>query len=319
MTSLALYLSIMALCYVIGAKLVKNPDKFTFVSKISQTAVYLLIFTMGANIGSNPEVISGLGSVGIQALATVIAALAGSIVAAYIMRKILGLDRHGLREGEDDVKDTSAENDGYSPYRASLLTFLDAVAGMAFGYLVILRTVRDTDAFLNVCGTLIDILLCLLLGAIGFGLGMEGKLIGMFRSIGVKILALPVASILGTFAFGFLYNLVSPLSLRETMAIFAGLGWYSFAPAAILKAGLTEAAAISFLHNIFREVFSIMLIPIVSAKIGYFEAAAMPGSSGMDCCLPSMRLCTNSIMVIYSLVSGVLMSLTIPVWMAIIL
>ena len=319
MTSLALYLSIMALCYVIGVKLVKNPEKFAFVSKISQSAVYLLIFTMGANIGSNPEVISSLGSVGIQALATVAAALLGSISAAYVMRKILGLNRHGLREGEEDVKDTSMENEGYSPYKASVLTFLDAVLGMAFGYLVIFRTVENTQAFLDLCGTLIDILLCLLLGAIGLGLGMEGKLIDMFRSIGIKIIALPAAQILGTFAFGFIYCLVSPLSLKETMAVFAGLGWYSFAPAAILKAGFTEAAAVSFLHNIFREVLSIMLIPIVSSKIGYFEAAAMPGSSGMDCCLPSIRICTNSIIVIYSLVSGVLMSLTIPVWMAIIL
>ena len=71
-------------------------------------------------------------------------------------------------------------------------------------------------------------------------------------------------------------------SLREAMAVGAGFGWYSLAPGIIMDAGLIEASAVSFLHNVLREIISILFLPFVAEKIG-----CLHGRIAGDGCLPA--------------------------------
>ncbi len=98
MQQIALYLSIMTACYLFSSILIRNKEKFAFVSNATGIAIYLLIFVMGLRIGANEEAMGNLSAIGGQALITIIMALAGSILFAFIIRKIFVLNRYGLRE-----------------------------------------------------------------------------------------------------------------------------------------------------------------------------------------------------------------------------
>jgi uncharacterized membrane protein YbjE (DUF340 family) len=60
-----------------------------------------------------------------------------------------------------------------------------------------------------------------------------------------------------------------------------------------------------------REVFSIILVPIVARYVGYVEAIALPGAPGMDVCLPIVERSTSGTVAVYSFISGLALSLSV--------
>lgn len=62
-----------------------------------------------------------------------------------------------------------------------------------------------------------------------------------------------------------------------------------------------------------------MLIPVVAKKIGYIETTGMPGAAAMDVCLPIVEKSTRSDIAVYSFVSGVTLSILVPVLVPLIL
>ena len=76
-----------------------------------------------------------------------------------------------------------------------------------------------------------------------------------------------------------------------------------------MDAGLIEASAVSFLHNVLREIISILFLPFVAEKIGYIEAACMGGSPAMDVCLPVINKETKGKAVTYGFITGVIIEL----------
>ena len=303
------YMGIMMVFYILSDKVLKR-DFSKPVSLISDVAIYLLVFTMGTRIGANEEVISKLGIVGIQALATTFLAFFGSIGMAFLTRSFIMLDRQGLGKNRIDYQEDEDEEErpGSSSLKSTVIIFSLVVLGMLAGHFIIPSMFDDIDLYQSRSGTLIDIFLCILLAGVGYGLGIEGNIWGRIRSIGFRVLALPIAIMSGTAIMGFCYGVYSPMSIKESLAIFMGMGWYGLAPAIIMNAGYATASAISFLHNIFREVLSMLLIPVVASRIGYFEAASLPGSTGMDCCLPAIRKYTNNDVAVMSLISGMICS-----------
>ena len=148
---------------------------------------------------------------------------------------------------------------------------------------------------------------------VGLDLGLEGTVLSMMKEAGLRILVFPLACIVGTLIGAALCGLLFKLSLPESLAIGAGFGWYSLAPGIIMEAGYLTASAISFLHNVMREVFSILLLPLIAAKVGCIEAACVPGAPAMDVCLPIINRATQGRGVTYGFVTGVTMSFLVPI------
>ena len=128
------------------------------------------------------------------------------------------------------------------------------------------------------------------------------------------MLVFPVVVILATTVGGFVISLIySDLSIGESLAICYGFGWYTFAPIAISNAGYVMAGAISFLHNVIRELAGIVLMPILAKRIGYLEVAAIPGVAAMDVCLPIIERVTRQDIIIYSFLIGFSQAIFVPV------
>ena len=147
----------------------------------------------------------------------------------------------------------------------------------------------------------------------GLTLGLDGSVFRNIKKAGAGIILFPIAAVLGSVIGGVIYAAISPMTLREGIAISCGFGWYTYAPNVILQAGYPVASAVSFLHNVLREVAGIIGIPFLAQKIGYVEACAVPGVAAMDVCMPIVERSAREDTVVYSFGIGLLMCLSVPV------
>ena len=74
-----------------------------------------------------------------------------------------------------------------------------------------------------------------------------------------------------------------------------------------------EISAISFMHNVMRELLGILLLPVVAKKLGYIESTGLVGAGAMDVCLPIIVRTTSGNMAVYAFITGVVLSFSVPV------
>lgn len=317
---LLLYWSIMLACYFAASRVRAYADRFSFLDKVLTGLISLLVFVMGMKMGADEEVISSLGTIGLQAAVITLFAVGGSIGAVTLSRKILGLDRQGMphcsslqtAESDDERKGSAADNRGELLMTLLILSFV--AAGMVFGYFAVPKLIgQNRDGFESLCGDLMVVGICILLGIIGFTMGLTGEIVHHLKHVGPKVIIVPLMAVLGSLAGGAFYGTVSSLTIKEGIAVSAGFGWYTLAPSLIAEAGHTVAGAVSFMHNVIREVLGIIGIPMFARYFGYLEAAAVPGVAAMDVCLPIVEKSTRQETVVYSFVTGFFMCLTVPV------
>lgn len=183
---------------------------------------------------------------------------------------------------------------------------LAVVIGVTAGYLIV------PDFLVQYMGTLMTVGLCFLLFFVGMDIGRQGSTLQDIKKMGLRILLVPVAVALGTMVGGLAAAVVLPMSVQDTLAVSAGFGWYSLAPA-LLADYSAEVSAVSFLHNVLREVVGLVLIPIVAEKLGYLETVSLPGAASMDVCLPIVEKTTSGTIAVYSFVSGLAITILVPI------
>lgn len=321
MALLILYWAIMIIFYFIASKLRSYEDKFGFIGSALNVVIYVLVLIMGLRMGANEEVISSLGTIGVQAVFITAFTVAGSMLAVTVMRKILGLNRQGVPMGTEYVTGSKNESERDGDAEASesngtakttILILLFVALGMLLGYFVIPRIFTDTEVFQEMSGSWLVIGICILLGLVGFTMGLEGTVVKSLKTAGKNVFLIPIAAIAGSLIFGMLYGLISPLSVREAAAVSAGFGWYTFAPGVIAEAGHDLAGAVSFMHNVIRETMGIITIPVAAQKIGYLEAISIPGVAATDICMPIVKKSCRPETVIYSFCMGMIMNAVVP-------
>ena len=168
------------------------------------------------------------------------------------------------------------------------------------------------EALLEASGNLLIVGLCLLLFFVGVDLGREGTVVASFKKVGPRVLVFPIAIVMGTLLAAFMVSLFLPITARESMAVSAGFGWYTLAPI-ILAEYSTEISALSFLYNVMRELLGIILIPVVAKYVGFVECTSLPGAAAMDVCLPIVEKATAPNITIYSFITGVVLSISVPI------
>jgi len=159
--------------------------------------------------------------------------------------------------------------------------------------------------------TLIMVMLCLLLFVIGLDMSRNKTVFSQIKRLGLKIVLLPVfiaiGSILGALAASFIID----MDPRYAMAIGAGFGWYSLS--GVMLTGLVNAriGTMALLSNVFREMLSIVIMPIVVKYFGKIAAVAPGGATTMDTTLPIVVQYAGSEMSVVSFVSGFILSMMV--------
>ena len=323
MADLCLYLGITLVGYVIGYISRAYRSRLHWVGTAQTVFLFTLVLMMGMKMGANEEVTAHLGSIGLTALVITVFTIAFSVLGIYLTRKLMKIDKFGHLKGSAPAEPSQPAHENATSESASsntsvggmtVLIVLAVVGGMAVGYLVIRRIFAgNMPAFDEYISLGIKLGLCSLLIFVGIDLGLDPAVVENFKKVGIRVLAFPAAAIVFTLLGAGISGMLMGLSIRESLAIGAGFGWYSLAPGIIMDAGYVTASAISFLHNVLRELLSILFIPVVAQKIGYVETTGMPGAAAMDVCLPLVEKSTSSEITVYSFVSGVILSALVPV------
>ncbi|MBW4828850.1 MAG: lysine exporter LysO family protein [Clostridiaceae bacterium] len=192
----------------------------------------------------------------------------------------------------------------------SLSIILAVVLGIGAGYFIL------PDWVFSYTGTIADIGLCLLLFFVGMDIGKQKGIFKDLKKMGFKILLVPImiiiGSILGSIVGGFLLKMPT----NESGAVGAGLGWYTLS-SVMLTSYSTELSAIAFLTNVIREIIALIIVPIIAKHIGYLECIAPCGATAMDTALPVISKSTDSKTTIVSFISGVILSLVVPILVSI--
>ncbi len=318
MTDIILYIGIIIVSGIVGSRVRGYKDRLGWTGKVQTCAIVMLVVLMGSRMGSNEEVINNLGTIGLAAFTMTIAMMAGSLLCLFIVRKALGFTKDArmaaLHSSELEAEAAQEQEEKHGINKMTLIILCSVIVGMALGYLVARPIFGENIAEFDSAASLgIKIGLCILMVFVGLDLGLEGTVITMIKEAGWRIMIFPLACIVGTLISAGLCGFLFKLSLPESLAIGAGFGWYSLAPGIIMEAGYLTASAISFLHNVMREIVSILLLPIIAEKVGCIEAACVPGAPAMDVCLPIINRATKGKAVTYGFVTGVIMSFLVPI------
>lgn len=316
MSDLVLYLGITFVGYIIGSKIRDKKDKLSWTGKVQTVAIIILVLLMGMRMGSNEEITANLSTIGISALLITLVIMGMAIGAIFITRKLLGIDKYGRMQDKNQPaeSETAGEHEESGMNMMTIYIVIAVIVGMAFGYFAIRQMFEgNMAAFDEFAGLGIKVGLCMLLIFVGMDLGLDGTVVENFKNVGFRILIFPIVTIIGTLGGGVVVSFFLELSLKECLAIAAGFGWYTLAPGIIMEAGYLTASAVAFLHNVMRELLSIIFIPLIAKKIGFIETTGMPGAAAMDVCLPIVEKSTRSDIAVYSFVSGVILSILVPV------
>lgn len=186
-----------------------------------------------------------------------------------------------------------------------ILPAFSVILGLLIGYNFQESIVFDVSI-------LIEFGLYLLLFFIGVDIGKNKNIMEDFKKIDKKVLLLPFVTIVASLFGGAIASLVIDLSLKESMAVSSGMGWYSFSAIELSKVS-AELGGIAFISNIFRELMAIILIPFVAKKIGAFESISIAGATAMDSVLPIINKNTSSEIVVIAFYSGLVISFIVPI------
>ena len=303
--SLATYLALVAIGFFLGARPALRARPLPWLGRFQTAALILLIFTLGAELGANDQIVASLGSIGLNAFFITAASMVGSMLAVHPLRRyILKLDKQGRPAGSAHSQEGSREKVKVD-HTFTLILVVTVVLGMVFGRFLL------PQAVVPHCGQIINFGLYLLLFLVGLDMGRQEGMLKSIRQAGLGVLLVPVAVIVGTFVVTALVGLLLPMGPKDCMAAAAGFGWYSLAPTLLAPYSLTVSAT-AFLSNILHELFSIVLVPVVAQRLGYIEAVALPGATAMDTVLPVVVSATDQRMAIYSFTSGAVLSLAVP-------
>ena len=179
------------------------------------------------------------------------------------------------------------------------------IVGILLGYF--------TKSYINFdISLLIQFGLYLLLFFIGIDIGKNNNILNDLKKLNKKVLFLPFITIISSLAGGAVASMLLSLSIGESVAISAGMGWYSFSAIELSKVSV-ELGGIAFLANIFRELLAIFLIPIIAKKIGSFESVSVAGATAMDSVLPIINKSNPAEISIISFYSGLVISIVVPI------
>ncbi|MDO4544578.1 MAG: lysine exporter LysO family protein [Bacillota bacterium] len=329
MDVLILYLGITVIGYFVGAFLKKRGTALRWTGAVQLIAITVLVFVMGCRIGSDESIVKSLDTIGLMAFVLTVFILAGSVFAVFLTRKLLGFDRFGdlhkkKRREEMEAAEQKAEEAAEAEEKTeaeetvelkeekkndNLMTvciIVSVALGILAGYFIM------PAWFIHISGTLIVVGLCILLFFVGLDIGTEGTIVENFKLAGWRIIVFPFAVIVGTFAGALGASFVLPIGIQDALCVGSGFGWYTLAPAMLAEYSV-KISAISFMHNVMRELLGILLIPFVARFIGYIETVSLPGAAAMDVCLPIVEKSTKSDIAVYSFISGVTLSIAVPV------
>ena len=158
---------------------------------------------------------------------------------------------------------------------------------------------------------------------VGISIGSNKNLKQIVRQIRLKMLVIPLATIIGTLLFSALASLLlSRWSVFECMAVGSGFAYYSLSSILITQfkepsIGLqlaTELGTIALLSNIIREMMALLGSPLIEKYFGKLAPISAAGVNSMDVVLPAITRYSGKEMIPVAILHGILIDFSVPLF-----
>ncbi len=155
--------------------------------------------------------------------------------------------------------------------------------------------------------------LYLLMFLVGISIGADSRALEMLRTMNLKILLIPISTILGTTLGVLLVSVaIKQFSLKELMAVGAGFGYYSLSSIIIKNMHSDALGVVALLTNVIREITTLLLAPHIAVYFGKISPICAGGATSMDTTLPIISVSSGKEYAIPSLVHGIILTIAVP-------
>lgn len=275
----------------------KNTVMMRVADKVSLYTVYVLLFVLGVRLGHDAVLLETLPLLGARALCISFLCTACSVLCLGLASRFFPLPSAAPKGGTTD---------GPSPLWGSARILACFASGIALSYFSL------TPAWMG-HGTLALSILYLLVFAVGVGLGADMRAFSILRVLHVKILSVPLLIIAGSALGAVLAVFALPgMSLRDTLSVGMGLGYYSLSSILIENAGHSALASTALLANILREIMTILAAPLLARHCGSLSTVGAGGATAMDSTLPIIARFSGEHVAVIAVFSGMTLTLLVP-------
>ena len=162
--------------------------------------------------------------------------------------------------------------------------------------------------------------LYILMLLVGISIGSDSNAFSVLRKMNIKVFLVPLVVIVGSLAGTALVAIfLSDITIQQAMAVGAGFGYYSLSSIFISKLSGDELGVIALLSNIFREIFTLLLVPLLVRYFGKLAGIASGGATSMDTTLPVIVKFSGKEYGVIAIFSGIILTILVPVLVTFIL
>lgn len=306
--------------------------------------IWLLLFLLGIEVGSNEMIVRSLPTLGVEALLLSSAATLGCCVLAWALWRVskdhtaqekanketletlteeISSDKKSSAEEETSAveEETSADKEGKPAenkglQESSLLRGLKVMKGslIVVGFFVIglLGGIEKMVPAWLLDGEVSFVALCGLLLFVGLGIGLNPEMKKEVRSLSPRMALLPVVTIIGSWLGALLIWTVLHRTLSDCMAINSGFAYYSLSSIFITEYRGAELGTIALLANIIREMLTLLGAPLMARWFGPLAPISAGGATTMDTTLPILSQTVGQRYVALSIYHGFVVDFTVP-------
>lgn len=267
-------------------------------------SVWLLLFVIGLEVGSNPLLRNGLPRFGLQALLCALLCTAGCCLPAAF------LWRHTRPEDTGQYTETTDRRAGqpavslWGQMRDSLVIVGFFTAGTIIGAGGWLPPVPpETNLYT----------LYLLLCCVGLHVGRNPHIFSHMRHMDKRLMLLPLVTVGGTWVGAALTSIWLPAhKLSDWLAVGSGFGYYSLSSVLITELRGAELGTIALIYNILRELIVLLGAPLLLRYFGPLAPVSTAGATSGDTTLPVIAGICGKDIVPLSVFHGLTVDFSVP-------
>ena len=286
------------------------PDKYlSAINFIMNSALMLLMTVIGLNVGTSEEVLDNIGHIGLNCIIMCLGSVFFAVLLVLLLEKtILPLEeiRLKLLEERGLTLKTVPDRKGVDPLMIGMPCAI--ILGLVLGIFVF------PDISERTLDVLLTISLILLYTGAGVSLASNKVAFLYVKKLGLRILLLPLAIFTGGLVSGFLMSKLLGVDLCWSVTASSTMGYYSLPGAFMTEAYGVEAGVYGFMVNIFRDIFTVSLMPLLKRI-----SKGAPIASGAGGCMDSMFIpVTHAVgpeLGIAGLIVGTIITIFVPFWL----
>jgi len=268
-----------------------------YAEKMVTAFLIVMVLAMGIQLGGSEEIMASLRALGYRLVLLALAPILFTILAVMFVQRWIGTKFAGRRP-----------EDGTG--RGDVSLSLMVTATLLFGFLVG-RYLPAVSRAIDIETVILYSLSALFVG-IGMGLGQNVHVFRQIGELGLRVLLLPLATVVASVAGGLFAASFGGISYGLGAAVGAGMGYYTLTTALITASHGPEAGSLAFVANVVRELVTITGAPLL-ARLGVMVPIAVGGCTSLDSTLPALERALGKEMVVVAIVSGFVLSILAPV------